>query len=91
MSDVIRTIVKLLDGPEGGNAIVNYPGEPPHEITVFRTQIAAPGVLVCAGIDNKHGLLPGDHLYRIQAPTLPEAPGFAIQHARAVYGPLSSS
>lgn len=64
METEIRTAVKLLDGPEGGNAILGYQGEPPDEIVVFRTRIAAPDVLVCAGTDNKHGLLDGDHIYR---------------------------
>lgn len=64
MTTELRTAVKLLDGPEAGNAILNWPGEPPDDIMVFRTQLAAPGVLVCAPVDNEHGLLNGDHIYR---------------------------
>lgn len=60
----LRSIVKLLDGPEAGNSIVGYRGEPPDEITVFRTQYAAEGTLVCAPTDNRHGLLEGDLIYK---------------------------
>ena len=60
----LRTCVSLSGGPEDGNAILGYKGEPPDEIAVFRTQWAAPNVLVCAPTSGPHGLMQGDHIYR---------------------------
>jgi hypothetical protein len=58
----LRTVVKLIDGPEGGNAILGYKGEPPDHIIVFRTQVLAEGTLVCG--PDKGEYISGDLIYR---------------------------
>jgi hypothetical protein len=58
----LRTCVKLLDGPEAGEAILGYKGEPADRIIVFRTRVLAEGTLVCKDDDGQY--LPDDLLYR---------------------------
>ena len=59
----LRTAIRLIGGPEDGQTIMGYKGEPPDLIVVFRTQMIAEGTLVACpeeGADQ----LPGDLLYR---------------------------
>jgi hypothetical protein len=62
MTEVLRSMVKFLDGPESGNTVMGYPGEPPEQITVFRTQMVAEGSLICKEDDGDY--LRGDLIYR---------------------------
>jgi hypothetical protein len=71
----MRTSVLLIDGPEAGNVIFGYPGEPPDEIVVFRTQIVDAGTLVC--VPDADSYLPGDLLYqKVSRSDLFDRPGF---------------
>jgi hypothetical protein len=90
--------VALLDGPEAGGIIPGWPGLPPDQLVVFRSEILAPGLLLACADDGVHELMVGDLVYRqvsrsqlLELPPLePVVPGAAYTFVRHVAAPAEA-
>lgn len=75
----MSVVVRLNDGPEAGaNIVMDTSDEPAENLLVFRTRLAAEGVLVCVAVtDPRWPPQEGDHIYKkVSRSELFDKPGF---------------